>query len=160
MMIDKNGYDHKVNSRGKFLFFLLSLSFIGVLSRVAYLQFFIGDKLKNYSNNQFIRKTKVYSDRGRIFDRNGKSLAINISKYNIFTMPKELSENKKEIKFLSEIVPSLKVKKLLKNLKDRKKFTWLGRKLDLTKKQLKQIEGLQGIYTEKIFSREANCLLA
>lgn len=152
MSILKN-HEQSFKKRTGFLFVVFCFGALGILSRVFYLQFCINDKLEKYSESQFIRKTKIFSNRGRILDRNGKALAINVRKHNLFTMPKELSNSKKEFKKLKKILPKLSLKKVLNKLKTRDKFTWIGRNLELTDKQVKEIEGIKGIYTEPIITR-------
>lgn len=58
--------------------FVLVLVFAVGLSRVIFLTVFMGGYFQNLAKNNTIRKEKVRSVRGNIYDVNGKQLAINI----------------------------------------------------------------------------------
>ncbi len=142
-----------LRSKTYFVFFLLIISFVVIIARVSYLQFIIKDDLISYSENQFIRKAKIYPNRGQIYDRNGNPLAINIQNFNLFAMPKELSPSKKEIVKLGRIIKKLSTSKTINKLKGRNKFTWLLRNIPLTDEQIEEIKNLEGVYYEPITSR-------
>ncbi len=142
-----------LRSKTYFVFFVLLVSFGIIIARVSHLQFVIKDDLISYSEDQFIRKAKIYPNRGQIYDRNGNPLAINIQNYNIFTMPKELSASKKELVKLGRLIKDLNTNKLLQKIKGRKKFTWLLRDTNLTDEQIEEIKKLKGVYYEPTTSR-------
>jgi cell division protein FtsI (penicillin-binding protein 3) len=132
-----------------FLFLCVCFCFLAILARVIYLQFIIKDQLISYSESQFVRRVKSYSNRGRIVDRNGNPLALNIRAFDIFTMPKELSKNKQELRDLGKIVKEIRVSKFIRLFNKRKKFTWLGRNLRLNEEEIEKIKKLKGVYLEE-----------
>lgn len=136
-----------------FIFFLLLFLFISVGIKAFYVQVINRDKLIAYSHSQIMRETKSYPKRGHILDRNGAPLAINVQKYNIFTFGKNINLFKKEIKTLKNFVQSINTTKLLKEVKQRKKFTWIKRKVELEDNEVKELKKLKTIVVESQSSR-------
>ncbi len=135
------------------IFLFLSLLFISVIGKALYIQVVNRDKLIAYSESQMVRKTKIYPKRGYILDRNDNPLAINIQKYNLFTFVKKEENLKQELKQLKKIVPSISLDRILKSIKTRKKFTWIKREIELSKKQVKEIKKFKSILLETKSSR-------
>ncbi|MCY4644784.1 MAG: penicillin-binding transpeptidase domain-containing protein [Bacteriovoracales bacterium] len=134
-----------------FIFFLL-LFFI-IISRAFFIQIISKEKLLTYSKTQLIRETTIFPNRGNIYDRNGHPLSINIQTYNIFSIPKMMTNREKTLRALTRIVPNLTVRHLKKVLKNRKKFTWIERQIKLNESQIKKIKDLKGIFLEKTTKR-------
>ena len=111
-----------------------------------------GQLLKRF-DEQIVREIKVYPKRGNIYDRNGKPLAINVQTYSIFTMPKQLGGDTAVYKKLAKIVPKISYKKIIRKVKDRSRYTWLARKISLTKKQVRAIKSLKGVYIDAVPKR-------
>ncbi len=135
------------------VFFLFVILFTVVLGKAFKVQVVDRDRLISKSKKQFFRQRKVYPKRGNIYDRNGSPLAINIQTYSIFTIPKSLKGNLKPFKKLSKIAPSLNYKKIKRKIRKRSKFTWISRKIELTKEQVTEIKKLNGIYLEAVPKR-------
>ncbi len=123
--------------------------FFLVLCKAFYVQVINGKKLKEYSKSQFLRESKVYPNRGNIYDRNGTPLAINIHRYSVFTIPKINKSDISLYRTLAKLVPGLSIIKIKKRIKGRKKFTWLARKIPLTPEKVAQIKKLKGIFIEE-----------
>lgn len=137
------------------IFIILLLFFIIIGIKAFKIQVFDRDHLIAKSKKQFLRQRKTYPKRGNIYDRNGQPLAINVQTFSLFSVP---PKNKKwniesTIKNLSKIIPELNSSKLIKLLKKRKKFTWLGRKMSLSKIQVSKIKKLKGVYLEVVPKR-------
>jgi cell division protein FtsI (penicillin-binding protein 3) len=105
------------------------------------------------ANSQFLRQVTVYPKRGNIYDRNGHPLALNVQTYSIFTIPKATDGKNAVYKKLAKIVPELSYNAMISTIKKRKKFTWIGRKLKLTKDQVEDIKELKGIFIEGVPER-------
>ncbi len=119
------------------------------MSKAFYIQVVNKTKLIAYAKSQFIREVKEYPNRGNILDRNGSPLAINVHVYNLFTIPKnKTNEYYEQLKTLSKIVPELPYQKLRDLIHKRNKYTWLGRKITLSEEQLKKIKKLDSIFVE------------
>jgi cell division protein FtsI (penicillin-binding protein 3) len=131
-----------------FVFTCFCLFFLLVLGKAFKVQLIDASDLIVRANSQFLRQAVVYPKRGNIYDRNGSPLALNIQTYSIFTIPKT-TEGKNEVyKKLAKIVPELSYKEMMSSIKKRKRFTWLGRKLHLSKDQVEEIKELKGIFIE------------
>lgn len=132
-----------------FSFIVFCFLFAVVVSKAFYIQVVNKTKLIAYAKSQFIREVKEYPNRGNILDRNGSPLAINVHVYNLFTIPKNKNtEFYQQLKTLSKIVPELPYNKLRGLVQNRKRYTWLGRKITLSEEQLKKIKKLDGIFIE------------
>ena len=135
------------------IFFSFCFLFLVVLIKAFYIQVVNKEKLLKYSKKQILREYKIYPNRGNIFDREGNSLAINIQTYSIFTIPRNVSEGISSYIRLSEIVPSLTLKKIQRKIYKRKRYTWLARKISLNDKQVRQIKDIKGVYIEAVPKR-------
>ena len=131
-----------------FVFTCFCLFFLLVLGKAFKVQLIDASDLIVRANSQFLRQATVYPKRGNIYDRNGSPLALNIQTYSIFTIPKATDGKSDVYKKLAHIVPELSYKEMTSLIKKRKKFTWLGRKLRLTKDQVEDIKELKGVFIE------------
>lgn len=146
-------FNKKEKTKIIFSFFIFVVLFIGVVGRAFYLQVVNKDKLLAYSESQFLRKAKVFPNRGYIHDRNGNPLAINVRVYNVFTIPKLLKDRNKTLNEVSKVVPELTMSKLKKVVKGRDRFTWLARKIKITEDQAEQLKGIKGVFVERTIKR-------
>ena len=131
-----------------FVFTCFCLFFLLVLGKAFKVQLIDSSDLIVRANSQFLREVTVYPKRGNIYDRSGHPLALNVQTYSIFAIPKSTNYKLDVYKKLSKIVPELSYKEMITTIKKRKRFTWLGRKLRLTKDQVEEIKELKGIFIE------------
>lgn len=132
-----------------FSFVVFCLFFAVVIGKAFYIQVVSKEKLLAYAKSQFIREVKEYPNRGNIVDRNGHPLAINVHVYNIFTIPRNKNDEfYRKLRTLSGVVPELPYQKLRSLVQNRKRYTWLARKIHLSDDQLKRIKKLEGIFVE------------
>lgn len=131
-----------------FVFTCFCLFFLLVLGKAFKVQLIDASDLIVRANSQFLRQAVVYPKRGNIYDRSGHPLALNVQTYSIFTIPKSTEGKYDVYKKLAKIVPELSYKEMITTVKKRKKFTWLGRKLRLSKDQVEEIKELKGIFIE------------
>lgn len=134
-----------------FCFFLLSFS--SVLFKAFQIQVIDNDALILRSQNQIFRETKVYPRRGHIYDRNGSPLAINIQTYSVFIMPQDIENPKETYRALSQLLPNMSHDQLLKRVSNRTRFTFIVRKVELSKAQVEAIRELKGVYVEAVPKR-------
>ena len=135
---------------------VLCTFFSMVLVKAFIVQIYDRSTLIEKSKKQIFRESKVFSHRGNIYDRNGSPLAINIQTYSLFTIPKNVRGGSESYRKLSQIVPNLSYKKILKKIKNRKRYTWLARKISLSDEQVSAIHELGkngGIYIEPVPKR-------
>jgi cell division protein FtsI (penicillin-binding protein 3) len=141
----------KAKITGVFLFFIIV--YVTILGKAMYVQVINRDKLIAYSESQIVRKTKIYPKRGYILDRNDSPLAINIQKYNLFTFVKKEKNLINELKSLDKIIPSINITRIIKQIKTRKKFTWIKREIELDETQVTEIKKFKNIFIESKSSR-------
>ncbi len=119
-----------------FLFFILSLSFL--LARLVYVQIFKSQYFKIFASEQHRIFTEIEPQRGSIFDRKLKRLAVNTISYSIFATNKPRSpvaQGRGKLtdreKIIDEIAPLLNLDKenLWAKLDTDKNFVWLKRKV-------------------------------
>ncbi len=136
---------------------VLFLGFVGafllVLGKAVKVQIIDSEDLIARSESQIFRETTVYPKRGSIYDRNGNPLAINIQTYSIFTIPKNLENKNESLKKLSETIPKVSFESLKKKIKGRDRYTWLARKIVLTKEQVEKVKNIKGIYIDDVPKR-------
>lgn len=136
-----------------FVFICFTVFFTLVLGKAFKVQLIDARDLISRANSQFLRQAKVYPKRGNIYDRDGSALALNVQTYSIFTIPKNPREDRKTYRKLAKIIPELSYSEILNTVKKRNKFTWLGRKLRLSKTQVEQVKALKDIVIEGVPER-------
>jgi cell division protein FtsI/penicillin-binding protein 2 len=141
--------------KNKIIFTFISLVclYFAVIIKAFYVQVVNREKLITYSRSQALRVVKSYPKRGNIYDRNGNPLAINVKKYNIFSIPKDNKSLKVELRKLVKELPGLSFNNLYKKLKDRKRYTWVKRQVELTDEQVEALKPLKQIFLESQSSR-------
>jgi cell division protein FtsI (penicillin-binding protein 3) len=102
----------------------------GIISaRLVYLQIFEGARYSNLAQNQAQERIEVDLPRATLLDRNGSPLAASIPCPSLYTFD---PQKVKDPAALAKAVSSLSGrdwKNIYKDLKTRKRFTWLARKL-------------------------------
>ena len=141
--------------KNKIIFTFISLVtlYFAVVIKAFYVQVVNREKLITYSQSQALRVVKSYPRRGNIYDRNGNPLAINVKKYNIFSIPKDNQSLKQELKKLVNVIPELNLNQLYSKLKNRNKYTWIKRQVELTDEQVEVLKPLKQIFLESQSSR-------
>src|SRR4051812_30881405 len=82
--------------RFKFLYAVLFIGFGLIVSRLVYLQILKGDVMRQYSEENRIKRVKVAAPRGMIFDRNRKLLIDNRPDFDLEIIPQYLRESHQE----------------------------------------------------------------
>lgn len=127
------------------LFSVFSLAvFVIVFARLFYLQVWKGESYTKLVKIQSDPKLSVITDRGYIYDKDGRLLARNKSAGSLFAYRKNIPNKYEFFKALEKngIRVSAKNKK---SLQETDSFTWVARQIDLAKavKLSKEIEGLE-----------------
>ena len=99
----------------------------------------------NRSRNQQERTFEISPRRGTIYDRNFRELAASVEVDSMFAVPAEITDKEETAKLLEGIL-NIDGKQLLKNMKRRKSFCWVKRKLDPAEREKVQELDLPGIY--------------
>ena len=67
--------------------------FVTLVSRAAYLQVIEPDKARSESDKRTVRVEKLHVQRGMIFDRHGKELAVSVPVVSVYADPKALHKS-------------------------------------------------------------------
>ncbi len=130
-------------------FFVMVALFGLVAAKAFYIQVVNKERLLAYARSQFQREVRAYPNRGNIVDRHGTPLAINVQTFNIFTFPRGKGpEFRRQLRELSKIVPKLPHHELWAKVRNRSKYTWLGRHVRLTPTQEAKVRKLDLIHLE------------
>lgn len=94
----------KIDSRIKIVFVALFFVFVVIILRVAYVQLFEYEKLKEKADDLWSRNLPIAANRGIITDRNGVVLADNITTTSLVLIPNQISDSDKTSTLLAEIL--------------------------------------------------------
>jgi len=136
-----------------FVFTCFCFFFLFVLGKAFKVQLLDAGDLMAKANSQFLRQAVVYPKRGNIYDRSGNALALNVQTYSIFSIPKVVNNDRNVYKKLSQIIPELDYKDIVKKVYKRSRFTWIARKLRLTEIQVQKVKELNGVFIEGVPER-------
>jgi len=130
--------------------FILFLIFTGIIiGRLVFIQVIKGDYYKALSQGLYTSFPTAQEERGRIFFKNGESLAINLSFPLVFASPKEIVDKEKTAQSLSENL-DLDLNSVLAALSQEDSFYSLIKK-NLSQDEVKKINSLnlKGIYLQE-----------
>lgn len=106
------------------------MMFGSLLIRGGALQVNPSERLAKRYERQFTKVMNVEGRRGYIYDREGRQLAASVIAYSLYADPKMLEKPRAVSKKLAKILPE-KWTEIYKKLKNKKRrFVWLGRRLD------------------------------
>src|SRR5579872_5083708 len=94
--------------RFKYLYAVLFIGLGLLLSRLVFLQILKGDQMRQYSEENRIKRVKVAAPRGMIFDRNHKLLIDNRPDFDLEIIPQYLRESHQEGKVIGMMAKILK----------------------------------------------------
>src|SRR6056297_3245560 len=77
--------------RIKILFFILTFILLLLLARLVWIQIINNEEYYNKALKQRMKELKVNPDRGKIFDINGKELAVSIKSKTVVGLPKQIT---------------------------------------------------------------------
>lgn len=131
--------------RFKYLYAVLFLGLGLLVSRLVFLQILKGDQMRQYSEENRIKRVKVAAPRGMIFDRNHHLLIDNRPDFDLEIIPQYLKESRQEkkvIETLSKILkmPEKEIQDLLDKAKGQPSFMSVKIKTELTRDEVAQIE--------------------
>ncbi len=112
--------------------------------RLFYLQVYNNEELKKGALEQWTKGIDIKSNRGIIYDRNGKKLAVNVTAYTVWATPAEIKNPEETAEKISEILKMDKevvYQKLTKNVSTEKIKQWITREEALELRKL-SIRGL------------------
>jgi len=120
-----------VNARTQRLYFLgcASVLWVGLLTwRLLNLQVFSFETWSGWASKQHFGEVEISSERGPIYDRNKKALALSVPASSIFIRPKLVKNKEEAARVLSSLL-SVDRKELHGKLVSGKPFVWVKRQI-------------------------------
>jgi cell division protein FtsI (penicillin-binding protein 3) len=116
-------------ARVRFLVIVLLLWSAVVVARLAELQLAHGSRYRARAQRQQERRIEISPQRGSIFDREGRPLAVSAEASSIYAIPDEIQRPEEAARALA---PHLKMPPaaILARLTQKKGFVWVARKVD------------------------------
>ncbi len=115
------------------------IGFLGLILRSGYLQIVKGEELRLGAMDQWTKGVILRSNRGNIFDRNGKKMAVSVASSTVYINPQLVNEPEEVAKALSQVLNIDEedvLAKLNKNSKSEKIKQWVD------KEELENLKGL------------------
>lgn len=131
---------NKIVKRAYIVYFIFLFLIIIAVLRAFYIQVVKQDFFVNLATRQYLRKVNIKGDRGLIFDRRKRDLAINISAHSLYADPYLIKDPYQVAEKLSPIL-GMKKEIIVKKLTQNRRFVWIKRKLNFLQKQ--QISSLK-----------------
>ncbi|MBC8588502.1 penicillin-binding transpeptidase domain-containing protein [Paratissierella segnis] len=118
------------STKNRLRFVLGGIIFVGLLLavRLVQLQIFKSEELKKGALEQWTRAIDIKSQRGIIYDRKGKKLAVSVTAYTVWATPAEIKEPKdtaKQIASVLDMDEELVYEKITKNVSTEKIKQWV-----------------------------------
>jgi penicillin-binding protein 2 len=119
---------------------------IGLLaSRMVYLQVLRGDEMRQYSDENSIKKVKIPAPRGMIFDRSGKLLIDNRPSFDVEIIPQYLRESKRKDEIVAKLASLIgmtpeRIHQILNKASQQPRFIPVKIKMDLSRDEVAYVE--------------------
>ncbi|HEY6387227.1 MAG TPA: penicillin-binding protein [Candidatus Acidoferrum sp.] len=119
-----------------------------VFGRLTYLQLFRHSEYLARALRQQQRTFEITPERGAIYDRNGRPLAMSIPVDSAFAVPSEIADENLAARLLSGVVNKPQ-EEIEARLESSRSFAWIARKLPPEKADAISKLNLKGIYLQK-----------
>jgi cell division protein FtsI/penicillin-binding protein 2 len=116
--------------------------------RLVNLQVVQYSKLSARAKRQQSRSFEISPQRGTIYDRHRRELAISVNVDSIYAVPPEVPDKKAAAEQLARVL-NLKTQDVFAKLKTNRGFTWLKRKVDYPEVARVKALDLAGVYCER-----------
>ncbi|MGE0615299.1 MAG: penicillin-binding protein 2 [Bacteriovoracia bacterium] len=135
----------ELQDRFRLLHIVVFIGFGLLVSRLVYLQIFNGDKMRQYSEENRIKRVTIPAPRGMIFDRHRTLLVDNQPSFDLEVTPQYLRESKRGPEVLDQIaklldMPREAIDKRLEKARGQPAFMPVKIKTDLTRDEVAKIE--------------------
>lgn len=105
------------------------LFMVGRYAQLSVLPTEINERLRSKAVKQFESEIKLSPPRGKIVDRNGRTLAVSVLYPSLFAIPKRLPKDSKTLKHVAQVL-RVPYKTLSDLQKTKKGFSWLRRHVE------------------------------
>lgn len=97
-------FNWKINTRVRLVFIIVSLIFVVVIFKVFYIEVIQYGKLSKLADSLWSRNLPITADRGNIYDRNGKTIATNITTTSLVFIPNQIVDKEAVARDISSIL--------------------------------------------------------
>jgi len=133
-----------IKRRIVFVFFAFFVIYIGLLARLAFIQIINSTEYQQKAVEQWTRDIPIQSQRGVIYDRNLKKLAVSATAYEIYVRPAMVKDKEAVVNALSEVL-SMDKNSLSQKISAKKDTVLIKKKVDADKVKLLREKELNGI---------------
>jgi len=123
-----------------------------IVARLTILQVLHYGQWVQRAQRQQQRTVEISPQRGIIYDRNGKELAMTVQVDSVFAVPSEVPDQKNTASLLAKLVGD-DPDSVLERMQSQKNFAWIARKVDSETAERIRSLGLRGIYFQKELKR-------
>jgi len=113
------------------LLIVFIILYFSLIYRLYNIQIIQSNRFKEIAQQEHLTSFSIEGERGNIYDRNYKKLAVNINVQSLFAIPPKVENPQETAQKLSSIL-NLKAKDVLEKLNQKKSFVWIKRKLSET----------------------------
>jgi len=122
-----------------FLFILAIIFYFLLIYRLYNIQVIQSNKYKELAQQEHLTSFSIEGERGNIYDRNLKKLAVNVNTKSLFAIPPRIQDPHKTAQLLSSVL-NLETKEILSKLNQKNSFVWIKRKLnDIEVEEVKKL---------------------
>lgn len=122
-----------------FLFILSIIFYFFLIYRLYNIQIIQSNKYKELAQREHLTSFSIEGERGNIYDRNLKKLAVNVNTKSLFAIPPWIQDPHKTAQLLSSVL-SLETREVFNKLNQKKSFVWIKRKLnDIEVEEVKKL---------------------
>lgn len=133
-----------MNKRFVFVYAIIFVGFFVLLGRLFDIMVIKHDKFVKKSENQRLAEVDVQVRRGIILDRLGRRLAVNLENNSVYLDKTNYNESDKRLQEVSNII-GVSFNELLTQVRGKKNFVWLKRKIPIEETDKLQEMKLSGI---------------
>lgn len=138
----------KIRKRIGFVFIIATAMLLALFARLIWVQFVMGDELREKAFLARFRNIEVKAKRGVIFDAKGRPLAISVSMDSFYASPAQVRKEGKAEETAAKIAQILEMDqaKVLELITKQQAFVWIKRHVPDEKAQALKALNLGGIY--------------
>lgn len=137
-------------------FYFICYSFVVFLfifiGKLVLIQVFHSDYLTKLASRQHNVYLELPAQRGVVYDRNHRPLAVSVRSYSLFAVPGDIRDKQSVAAMLRDYL-GLNKDDTLKRLQSRRHFVWLKRKLSDKQAQFIRESGIKGLHLRKEYRR-------
>ncbi len=133
---------------------IVTLSFLVLAGRLFQIQIIRGSRYSDIAKRQSTGKKEIRAERGVVFDRTGREVAINVYRDALFAYPSDKKEIRSIYHYLDKIYDHNSGFSRRNYDLDPRRFSWIDRDLDPDKEARLDRDSIPGLYVRREFKRK------